>query len=401
MYFRIKIIYFFLFILALISPPFVFSQIEFFGREVRGLLGFLILIFLFLEIRKFKILDIIFFLSISIIIFLEIIFQRSDLNNILSVYFIFLIAFLLFKVLKMKDENYVIFLKFWVRFSLTLSIAAIISFLIHQFTNYNLNFLNLNSYTTSFNEVYDYKIGIFGFTIDKNFGGYIVLERVCSFFSEPQYAGFFFGFNVLLAINNYKLKLNKYLVLNSIAGLLTFSISFYFVFIILLISSLRSSQVKLLILLTMFIVSLFTLIYFLSLNINIDQIQILTSTSSLIDRYERNLSAIKLIYNASMSNLIFGHGINNYMIFNEDELGRGLSSGILYLLFEFGLLITFIFIAILISLSGNDKILILISLIYLILMPWYRYHFFWYIIILCGLKYLNSFSKNTIINKID
>jgi len=93
----------------------------------------------------------------------------------------------------------------WFRFSLIVSIAAIISFLIHQFSSFNADILNFNSSPALFNPSYDYRMSIFGFTVNKNFG-FVELERVSSFFNEPQYAGMFFAFNMLLAKKNIKSK---------------------------------------------------------------------------------------------------------------------------------------------------------------------------------------------------
>ena len=107
--------------LALVSPPFAFSQIEFYGREIRAVLGITVLILLYLESSKFKFTDIMFFLLIGTIIFLEIVFQRSSLNNILSAYAVILVAFSLFRVLKFNKLSSNICLNLWFRFSFLLT----------------------------------------------------------------------------------------------------------------------------------------------------------------------------------------------------------------------------------------------------------------------------------------
>ena len=104
---------------------------------------------------------------------------------------------------------------------------------------------------------------------------------------------------------------------------------------------------------------------------------------------ERNLYAVEAIKDASSSKLLFGHGINNFLKYTNDELGRGLSSGFLYLFFEFGVLLSCLVLYLSISFSNKNLTLILISMIYLVVMPWYRYYFCWYAIILCGLNYYN------------
>ena len=81
---RLKTTFLLLIMLAIMSPPFVFSQIDYFGREIRTFLGIIVLLLLYLEYSKFKSTDIFIFFLLGNIIFLEIIFQRSSINNILS-----------------------------------------------------------------------------------------------------------------------------------------------------------------------------------------------------------------------------------------------------------------------------------------------------------------------------
>ena len=396
---RLKTTFLLLIILAIMSPPFVFSQIDYFGREIRTFLGIIVLLLLYLEYSKFKSTDIFIFFLLGNIIFLEIIFQRSSINNILSAYAVIFIAFSLFRLLKSNKLSLEIFLNLWFRFSLIVSIAAIISFLIHQFSSFNADILNFNSSPALFNPKYDYRMSIFGFTINKNFG-FLELERVSSFFNEPQYAGMFFAFNMLLAKENIKSKQRKHLAASVLAGLLTFSVTFYLVFVVFLISYIKPNQIKTIVIpvLLMFFFLFLIFIYWLDISFDVIKMFFLDRTS-LVDRFERNYHAIKLLYDTSISKLLFGHGINTYMEFNIDELGRGLSSGFLYLLFEFGFLVSCVVLVMWISFSNKNRTLILISLIYLIVMPWYKYYFCWYAIILCGLSYTNTFRYKSADNK--
>jgi len=400
---RLKTTFLLLIILAIMSPPFVFSQIEYFGREIRALLGVIVLLLIYLKSSKFKFKDICILLLLGIIILLEVIFQRSSTNNILSAYAVIFIAFSLFRLLKSNKLSLEIFLNLWFRFSLIVSIAAIISFLIHQFSSFNADILNFNSSPALFNPKYDYRMSIFGFTINKNFG-FVELERVSSFFNEPQYAGMFFAFNMLLAKNRNKLMPRKYFVVSLLAGLLTFSSTFYLVFLVFLISYIipyiKPNQIKTIVIpvLLMFFFLFLIFIYWLDISFDVKKMLFLNKTS-FVDRFERNYHAIKLLYDTSISKLLFGHGINTYMEFNIDELGRGLSSGFLYLLFEFGFLVSCVVLVMWISFSNKNRTLILISLIYLIAMPWYKYYFCWYAIILCGLSYTNTFRYKSADNK--
>ncbi len=238
---RLKITFYLLIILAFIAPPFVFSEIDF-GREMRLLFGIIIMILLFFESTKFQIKDFILILSLGIIILIEVMFQRSSINNVLSSYSVILISILLFRVLKLNKLNGEIFLNLWSSFTLLISISAIISFVIHQFSSFNADFLNFSS-SDLFNPKYNYRMSIFGFTLIKDFD-FVKLARVSSFFNEPQYAGMFFLFNMLLIKNRFKIIPKKYFVANLLAGLLTFSVTFYLAFFVLTIFSMKLNHIR-------------------------------------------------------------------------------------------------------------------------------------------------------------
>ncbi len=386
MHTRIKIISILLILLALISPPFVFSQLPFFGKEMRGMFGIAVLLLLYLENTKLKFSEIIFFILLITILILEILSQRSSLNNALSTYAVIFVAYSIYRVLRTNNFTTETFLRIWMRFSLIISILAIISFFVNQFTNFNTDFVSFNSSESLFNPNYDYKISIFGLTVFKKFP-FFEVERVSSFFIEPQYAGMFFAFNLLIISKSRKLFSTKYYLAILLAGLLTFSITFYLVLTFLLIVNLKFKPIN--IVLTVLISLLFFVIISYSFNINFETLTYIISQTSFQDRMERNLYAVEVIKDASTSKLLFGHGINNFLKYTNDELGRGLSSGFLYLFFEFGVLLSCLVLYLSISFSNKNLTLILISMIYLVVMPWYRYYFCWYAIILCGLNYYN------------
>ena len=383
---RIKIISILLILLALISPPFVFSQLPFFGKEIRGMFGIAVLLLLYLENTKLKFSEIIFFILLMTILILEILSQRSSLNNALSTYAVIFVAYSIYRVLRTNNFSTVTFLRIWMRFSLIISILAIISFFVNQFTNFNTDFVSFNSSESLFNPNYDYKISIFGLTVFKKFP-FFEVERVSSFFIEPQYAGMFFAFNLLIISKSSKLFSTKYYLASLLAGLLTFSITFYLVLTFLLIVNLKFKPINILFTVLMSLL-LFVIISY-SFNINFEKLNYIISQTSFKDRMERNLYAVEVLKDSSTSKLLFGHGINNFLKYTNDELGRGLSSGFLYLFFEFGVLLSCLVLYLSISFSNKNLTLILISMIYLVVMPWYRYYFCWYAIILCGLNYYN------------
>ena len=96
---RIKTISVLLIMLAIISPPFVFAELEFFGKEMRGLIGLTVIILLCLENTKLKISELLIFSFLVFVILMEFLSKRSDLNNVLSAYAVIFVAFLIFRIL--------------------------------------------------------------------------------------------------------------------------------------------------------------------------------------------------------------------------------------------------------------------------------------------------------------
>ena len=358
MHIRLKITFYLLIILVSISPPSLFSEIDL-GREMRLLFGIIIMILLFFESSKFKIRDFIVFLLLGFIILVEVIFQRSET-----------------------------FLNLWSSSTLPIAILAIISFVIHQFSSFNADFLNFSS-SDLFNPEYNYRMSIFGFTMIKDFG-FVDVVRVCSFFNEPQYAGMFFAFNMLLIKNRVKSISKKHFFINLLAGLLTFSVTFYLAFFVLTIFSMKQKYIKI-----FFYSLLIIFVYYVF--ISDVSINTLIEGTSFSDRIDRNMYALDYLMNkASILNILFGHGIGNYQLVNEDELGRGLSAGFLYLMIESGCASILFYIFLVSLLSNNNRFVILIAMLYMFAIPWHKYYFCWYVIILCGLNHVNSFHhKNT------
>ena len=377
MYLRLQLAFFFLISFAILNEPFVFSQLSFIGREIRAFLGILTILLLFLLKTKFKFSELIFYFSIVIIILFEIIFQRSNLNNILSNYIILFIAFSLFRILREDKLKIHYFIKKWLIFSFILSIGAIISFVIHQFTNLDADILNFNNIDL-FNPKYKYNESIFGFTINKNFE-FLTLVRVCSFFKEPQYAGMFFAANMVIALNITKPKKNIYFISSLIAGLLTFSFTFYVSLIV---------KIKIIIL-------IFCIVAY-QLNYTEFVIDFVYQFSSFEDRFARMKNGVIIVSDSSILNLFFGNGINTFINVNQDDLGRSISSGFLFLFYEFGIFISFYILILANYFARNDLKIKLICLVYLLVFPWFKFIIMWYLIILCGSSYNIGVSRKFI-----
>lgn len=373
----IKLNCFFLILLAFISPPSVFSEINF-GRELRSFISLIVLILMIIQIKKIKLIHLCFIIILILIISLEIFLQRSLLNHVLSNYTVILVAITFYVFLCSNKNNLDIFLKIWSNFSQIVCLFAIISFFFHQFINfdaYSFYFID-NEF---FNNKYDYKISVFGLTVFKNFG-VVNIERVSSFFYEPQYAGLFFAFNSLLFKFNKNLISKNFFLLNTLAGLLTFSITFYIILPLILLSNLKKKQ-------KLFLVVIFLYIFVLALSAYFFQDISFLKKNSLSDRINRNAFYFDIILNANFDKLLFGHGIKNFESFDFDKFGKGLSSGFLYLLFEFGILISIYFFSLFIMFSNRYITLIIVALTYFAIMPWFKYFFCWYIIIIAGLTF--------------
>ena len=382
MYLRLQLAFFFLITFAILNEPFVFSQLSFIGREIRAYFGIITILLLFSIKTKFKFSELIFYFSIVLIILFEIILQRSNLNNILSNYVVLLVAFSLFRILHEDKLKIHYFLEKWLIFSFILSSGAIISFVVHQFANLDADILNFNNIDL-FNPKYGYNKSIFGFTINKSFE-YLTLVRVCSFFKEPQYAGMFFAANMVITLNFTKPKKYIYFISSLIAGLLTFSFTFYISLFLFVFYIFKSVKIK--IILLIFCIAAFLLSYR-------EIFDFVQNFSSFQDRFERMKNGINIISDSSTLNLFFGNGINTFVNVNRDSLGRSISSGFLFLFFEFGIFISFYILILANYFARNDLKIKLIFLVYLLVFPWFKFIIMWYLIILCGSSYNISVSR--------
>jgi hypothetical protein len=390
---RLKITFLLLIILTLISPPFIFAQIIHFGREIRVSLALILILLLFLQISKFKFIDMFIFILLAIFILLNFIYKNHQ-DNFFSFFFTILIVILLFRLLRSNKSSYNIFLNLWLYFSFIISVGAIISFLIHQFTNLNFDILNFQTLFFDLNSAY--KVSIFGLTLSKNYQfGEIV--RVCSFFVEPIYAGFFFILNILLAKINSNLVSKKFLIANILAGLLTFSIAFYLVFAILMIFFRKRNITYIFAILTLIFLFFITLYQPDVIN---DYFTFFLDHSSFYDRIVREKNGIVILRELSFLNILFGNGMNSYASIKDDYLiNINISSGYLNILFDFGIVFSFFILILLILSFIKNPTLTLICMLYLFVLPIFKFYYVWHLIILCGLACNNKFSLKKINNK--
>ena len=378
-----KFIFYSLIFLSMISPPVIFAEAIYYGREIRSFLAIILIFFMFLTRSKFEIAQLIIFLSLGFILIIEILVQRSDINNIFSFYAILLISFFLFKNFKNNELKFHTFLNVWLKFSLILSFFAVISYVIHQFTFFNFDLFDFKS-SEAFKRNYPYQMSIFGNTIDKAFGS-ITVSRVCSFFNEPLNAGIFFGLNLLLTKINRNFISKKYAFFFLVAGLLTFSVTFYMILLFLILG-----EFKLKLNFTNFLglILIFSILILMIIISDVEILENFISYTSFDNRIERETFALKSILESPLSKFLFGHGTGNYAKAFPNNVGYT-STGYVSFLFEFGI-ITFVavLIFVLFFLKSRFDLLIVLSIV-LLTYPIYRSFIYWYVIILIYFSYIN------------
>jgi hypothetical protein len=356
----------FTFLILLIFPPFVFVNLI--PSIFRSILFFIFLCILI--IKEFSILKIKFSEVLSrywthflfLFIYLIIIIIRSFIFNFdflisFGYYLIFLSA-TLFHIIIFHSEKKIVkkFIKYYIFFFKIICIFIILNFLCNLFFSINIGFLS----TLFSNENYEYNVSIFGISINKFFGP-INVSRNFFYFIEPVFASIFFIFNIFFISEclNTKEK-NHFLMINLIAGILTFSFLFFVLLILVFfLKSISKFKIK-----QIFLgVPIALLLAFLIFSI--------FDSSSILERSIRFQAAFEEISTMKFIDYIFGFG---YL--KEYSLDRGFSAGILNLLLEGGAIIYLIFLYFLFSLS-NSRLLFFICFISLFVLEPNKFPFFW------------------------
>jgi len=356
-------------LLVFVSSPFIFANVDFLSRELRMLLGLTVFLLLALSCMKTTVFDISMFFCITFLLSVELIWRRSELSNILSYYAVVIFYILLFRTLKKNELSKKIFLKSWVNLGYLLSFSAVILFILHQFTSLNTDFFNYSSLLSDRTGVHEYSV--FGATREKNLG-FFSLARVASYFSEPQIAGFYFSINVLLSTQiNKGMKYKWWAVFNVLAGLLTFSVTFYIAMFVLFAFQFLSRIAGVFAVLLGSILTVIFVGYILIENIIFSELSFLSRTSY-VDREMRFLAALSILKNSSLSNLLFGHGVGFVGTFD-----RGLSLGFFHVFVERGLVGLFFVLLMIKMFLRNNYTYISIFIIFLFAFTWYVNYIFW------------------------
>jgi hypothetical protein len=356
-------------LLAFLVPPSIFANMDFMSRDLRMLLGLVVLLLLFLNDKKITIFDIKMFFVITFLLGVELMWRRSELSNILSYYAVVVFYILLFRTLKKNELGKAIILKSWINLGYLLSFSAIILFMLHQFTSLNTDVFNFSSHLSDRIGVHEYSF--LGATREKNFGPFS-LTRVASYFSEPQIAGFYFTINVLLSsMINKKKEYKWWTFFNVLAGMLTFSTTFYLAMLIFFTFQFSPRILNVFVIFLGSTLALLFTGYILMENIIFSELGFLYRTSY-IDREIRFLAALSILKSSSPFNLLFGHGVGFTGSFD-----RGLGSGFFHVFVERGLVGLVLVLSMVRLFLQNNYTHIFIFILFLFAFTWYVNYIFW------------------------
>lgn len=164
------------------------------------------------------------------------------------------------------------------------------------------------------------------------------LGRVVGYMCEPSLLAYFFGFNVFFAqyLVKYRINRNFFIFINLVGGMLTFSITFYFLVIaIFMYKMIFHKRVKNPATGLIF----FAVILFILSNTLMNKINSFSSMEDRAERFNKGVSGLK---NSGAKSILLGSGIGGAREFSEGpgvNKGKGISNGFLNLLAERGLLL--------------------------------------------------------------
>lgn len=349
-------ILFMVFLYVIFQQPFIFIAFipEILRLFLEGLVLYsLVLITMSNRYTKSYIL-ILFALSIFILMYLE---KSGSIRQLLSS-MNKIIFFVLFVKMLTNVNTLFKYAKFgWITLWTVLSFISIFSFLgylsgIIDFKYLEFGDIYEGAYYTYFGN------NIFGNIIIKDFG--IPLPRIVGYMFEGGQLAFFFGWNIIISkylIYNPRWS-KSFTAINIISGFLTLSMTFV-VFMIFYITLLFIKRIRFKKVVSVF----FILIIFLSISLFMFKMSSdlgLEQYSSFEDRMVRYAYSLNMFRNSSILHLMFGHGIRTF----SNEFGMGINSGLVDLLLERGMILTFFMIFLFIKYSQYDFLVLSFLLYY-------------------------------------
>ncbi len=199
----------------------------------------------------------------------------------------------------------------------------------------------------------------FGLLIPKIFYGFEI-QRSFFFFIEPNYLGFFYALNMLVASKLNIKKEKIFIVLNCIGGIITYSYSFFIIlFLGLIIKKIYYGKIKA----ALFLVLIFLLLIYSAIE-----------NASWVDRIERAEIFLNNYLGKDILKNIFGFGYYNY---SADD-AKAISSGFLTSLYEGGFIYLILIFMSIKYMVRKNFILMFIFLMGFSVTELAKFPFFWF-----------------------
>jgi len=376
-------------------PPLVSTLfIERSTRLAVEILILLIFVFYALLKRNFKVPKDLVWLSVLVLFYW--IFSLDKTMQVLSFFNKFVFFILLVKLIHNDQGMLVLLRRSWVAIWFVLSFFAILACI-----SFTLGLVSFSPFSFS-GYLYQYN-SLLGLVLPKHIAGTLILPRYSGWFIEPGFLGFFFGANVFIADNLFidGNKLRWFKRTNIIAGFLTFSTTFFVVFVSCYLYQMvyQKKLVSKAIIRLLFFLFLPLMIY---LVIYIFKTPDFIPYTSLGDRIWRFEETCKVVINMNIKHIIFGFGI----IPIQTAIGGGSCSGLIDILLGRGLLL-FVFVILLIfRYTRHNPALFLFIIFYSLAFGFLWYPLFLFAVILGYESYLynnhqfsHSFNRQKRVNK--
>lgn len=364
-----KLLAFFVLVITLLYPPFVFFQ--FVNEVMRIVLFAIILISLFTyhlissyKIRKLSTIGILWlFIIIYFIASINTNFGEG-LRTAVGYSMILAFAMTLYSILQ-SERNHVFFttaFNIYVKLFFLIPIFCCINFVL------NLVSPSVNFLTGSFSQfIYNYQASPFGLSIPRSILG-INFTRNFFFFIEPVYLAIFYLVNIFIIGKSVEKHSRLFIIINIIGGFLTASYLFFLGYLIVMFLKLRP-LVKTLVI---FIAGLLLLVVSSWFNDFFME-------SSYADRLLRVEIAMEILENFDVERLFVGTGY-----FVDYGFDRGVSSGILASFIEGGLIGLCIPLMMVFVICWHNKALLVLFLLSLVLFESFKLPFLWFAIIIAS-----------------
>lgn len=329
-------------------PPFIFSVlVDPFIRLIFETLTLICLLYISVLRTPWKIQRNIIWLIILILLHWT--FSLDENEKIFSFFNKLLFFILLLKAVhkknKMGDVIKIVWVFVWTIFSVS-SVLATIGFMTGV----------IAFQETPISDYLYYHNSLLGNVVPKHFG-IIILPRYTGWFFEPGFLGYFFGMNMFISEYLFadRRRQRHFKWLNTIAGILTVSLTFYFFLISFILFKFSKKAFKRIYPMLIFIVLLFLIppaLYIL----NNPEVFLYSSLGDRIWRFEKSWT---ILTNLNLVDLLFGRGIMPL----QADLEGGSTSGLIDVFLGRGVLL-FCFLTYLVYRYAAYHVIFLIFIFY-------------------------------------